>query len=98
MRQLLTDVRWTFRFLRRNPLFATGVVVTLALGIGANTAVFSFVSSFLLTTPPMPEPERLVRVFPQFEGGIQSGNFSVPEHTDLRQGNSAYPQSVHFSM
>jgi predicted permease len=95
---LATDLRWSFRFLRRNPLFATVVVTILAVGIGANTAVFSFVSSFLLSEPPVAEPHRLVRVFPQFEGGIQYGNFSVPEYEDLRERNSTFADLVTESL
>ncbi len=94
MPRLATDLRWSLRYLRRNPSFAAVVILTLALGIGANTAVFSFVSSFLLSSPPVAEPDRLVRVFPRFEGGIQYGNLSVPEYLDLRRRTSTFSALV----
>ena len=54
------DIRHAFRTLGSAPGFSTVVVLTLALGIGANTAIFSLVNSLLLRTLPVAEPERLV--------------------------------------
>jgi putative ABC transport system permease protein len=58
--QLFEDVRYAVRYLRRNPRFTTVVVLTLALGIGLNTAVFSVVNTVLLKPVAYPNPERLV--------------------------------------
>ena len=62
MSQLLLDLRHGLRSLARQPLFTTLAVLTLALGIGANTAVFSVVDAVLLRPLPYPEPDRLIRL------------------------------------
>ena len=58
----MADLRFAIRTLRRSPVFALGAVLTLALGIGANVAVFTFVKGLLLQPLPYPEPDRLVAV------------------------------------
>jgi predicted permease len=60
---LNSDIQYAFRVLLRAPSFALAVVAVLALGIGANTAIFSLVNSVLLRPLPFEEPDRLVRVF-----------------------------------
>jgi predicted permease len=59
---MLNDVRFAFRALRRSPAFTTVAVLTLALGIGANTALFSVADAVLFKPLPYPEPERIVRI------------------------------------
>jgi putative ABC transport system permease protein len=69
MRTLFADLRYTFRVMSRTPSFAVAVVIVLALGIGANTAIFSLVNTVLLRPLPFEEPERLVRIFTRTPGG-----------------------------
>jgi MacB-like protein len=84
MRTLLFDIRHALRVFTRAPSFALAVVAVLALGIGANTAIFSLVNAVLLRPLPFDEPEQLVRLFhtpPQsaFPGmtrfSVSAGNF-----------------------
>ena len=60
---LPTDLRFGWRMLRRSPGFAIAAVVTLALGIGANTAMFSVADGLMLRPPPFDHPERLYWVY-----------------------------------
>ena len=69
MRTLFADLRYAFRVMSRTPSFAVAVVSVLALGIGANTAIFSIVNAVLLRPLPFEEPERLVRIFTKTPGG-----------------------------
>ncbi|MEX2527138.1 MAG: ABC transporter permease [Gemmatimonadota bacterium] len=102
MTGLLGDLRQTVRALLRTPGFALVAVLTLALGIGANTAIFSVVNGVLLRPLPYPEAERIVRVSQVSETGGLS-NFSHPNFSDLREQSrsfqalaqtSAFTQSV----
>src|SRR5690349_9366595 len=79
------DIRFAMRLLLKAPGFAAVVILTLALGIGANTAIFSVVSAVLLQPLPFPEPDRLVAVL---HHNLQSGEVgkanSYPDFFDLR--------------
>jgi predicted permease len=68
MRTLLADLRYAFRAMSRTPALAVAVVSVLALGIGANTAIFSIVNAVLMRPLPFEEPERLVRIFTRTPG------------------------------
>src|SRR5918996_980227 len=69
MRTVLADLCYAFRVMSRAPSFAVAVVSVLALGIGANTTIFSIVNAVLLRPLPFEEPERLVRIFTRTPGG-----------------------------
>jgi predicted permease len=69
MRPLFAGLRYAFRTMSRRPSFAIAVVGVLALGIGANTTIFSIVNSVLLRPLPFEEPDRLVRLFTRTPGG-----------------------------
>jgi putative ABC transport system permease protein len=82
---ILLDVRYGLRSLRKNPGYAAAAVLTLALGIGANTAIFSVVHGVLLQSLPYGGGERLVRIEVNAPGaGIQDGAFSPLEIADLQ--------------
>ncbi len=62
MTSLAGDVRYSLRAIRRNPLFACVAILSLALGIGANTAIFSLFYTVMLRQLPAPRPEELVQL------------------------------------
>jgi predicted permease len=83
---LLDDLRYAFRLLLKNPVFTGVVVVTLALGIGMNTAVFSVIDGLLLR--PLPgtrTPDELVQLYRSYRGGIEYGSNSIPHYLDVRE-------------
>jgi predicted permease len=85
------DVRQAWRTLRRQPGFAAVAVLTLALGLGANTAVFSVVHGVLWRPLPYPEPHQLHRITTRFPNQFDSPfPFSPPEFTEFRDHTRAY--------
>ena len=84
--RLAQDVRFALRTLRRAPGFAIVAVLTIALGIGASTAIFSVVDATLLHPLPFPKPEQLVRIEDDLAGlGARDIGMSVPEWKDLQR-------------
>ena len=93
MHTVWSDLKYAVRSLRKSPVFAAIAAATLALGIGANTAIFSVVHKVLLQPLALVEPERLVRVLHDApEGGFATtpGAFSPPDFEDLQRDNAAF--------
>ena len=85
MGTLLQDVRFGLRMLVKKPAFTILAVLMLALGVGANTAIFSIVNAVLLRSLPYRDPDRLVRIFFNEPGvGLRDVKFSKPELDDLQ--------------
>ena len=85
------DVRYALRKLRKSPGFAALTILTLALGIGANSAIFSVVNGVVLRPLPYPEPQRLMFITSQFPSlGFDQFWVSVPEFIEFRDWNEAF--------
>jgi putative ABC transport system permease protein len=90
--QLFANIRLGLRILRKNPGFAAVAVLTLALGIGANTAIFSLVYGALLAPLPMPHPEQLVMVWSKVDG--ERNVVSPGDYLDWKQQNVVFQNLV----
>ena len=84
MATVFQDLRFAFRQLRNAPSFAITAVLTLALGIGANTAIFSLVNTVLLKPLPVPNGQQIVTIVPRENQGPIQQSFSWPEYKEIR--------------
>jgi len=91
---LLQDVRFGLRMLRKNPVFSAVAVLTLALGIGANTAIFTVVDSVLVRPLPYPHAERIVTVGSTYQGVPYSGTIIAGPHYRFLEEYSRSFESV----
>jgi putative ABC transport system permease protein len=87
---MFQDLRYGLRMLVKNPGFACVAVLTLALGIGANTAIFSIVNAVLLQPLPFSEPDRLVWVWGNIRNGGRSASVSPLDYLDYRAQNTSF--------
>jgi putative ABC transport system permease protein len=94
---LFQDLRYGLRILRKNPGFTLAAVLSLALGIGANLTIFSFVDAFFLRPIPAREPERLVNV-EATRNGRWNGYYSYPTYTHYRDHSKSFEAlAAHYS-
>jgi len=94
---MIQDIRIAIRNLVRVPGFAVAFVLTLGLGIGANTAIFSVINGVLLRPLPYPEADRIMHMRqPQVSAGVEDSGFSFPEIADYRTHAKTIDQFVEF--
>jgi predicted permease len=94
--ELHADLRYALRMFRRNPGFSAVTVLTLALGIGASTAIFSVVDAVLLRALPYPNPDKIVRVWEQAPDGHRM-NLADPNFDDFRTQNNTFADLAEYA-
>jgi len=99
MSTLIRELRQGLRSLAKTPGPTVVILVTLALGIGANTAIFSVVEGVLLRPLPYSDPDRLVSLWEndRLRGTTQEG-FSLPDYSDVREGNGVFDSMAAFTL
>jgi predicted permease len=85
---IIQDIKYAIRMLAKNPGFTIVGALTLALGIGANTAVFSMVNSFLFRPMPVHNPQQITVLVRQQKNGQLQTQFSIPDYRDIRSETS----------
>src|SRR5437867_12541535 len=85
MENILQDIRYSARTLLKHPGFAAVAVLTLALGIGANTAIFSVVENVLLRPLPYPQPGNIVQIWNTYPPQVPRGALSPGYYVDWRR-------------
>src|SRR5438105_13577587 len=87
---MMTDVRFAFRQLFKSPGFTLLAVLTLALGIGLNAAIFSLINDLFLRGLPFQEPGRVLHVFSHFKEQTVDFPLSAPRYTHFRDGQTIF--------
>jgi len=90
MQSLGQDLRYGVRIMLKNRTFTVVVILTLALGIGANSAIFSLVDHFLLRALPVKDPQQLVSVRAARPNGGTTGSFAYPAFEEIRDLNNSF--------
>src|SRR6187399_336664 len=90
---MMTDLRFAFRQLLKSPGFTLLAVLTLALGIGLNTTIFSLIHALFLRGIPFPEPERIIRIYGESkERELNQLPYSVPRFSHYRDGQTVFSE------
>ena len=97
---MITDLKYALRMLLKAPAFTIIAVLTLALGIGANSAIFSVIDTVMLKPLPFPDPDRVVMVWghaPASSGGGNRNVHSHPDYVDLRDQNQSFASMASYT-
>jgi hypothetical protein len=94
LERLLQDARYALRMMRRSPGFTAVAVLSLALGIGANTAIFSLINTLMLRLLPVREPEQLVEILAKFPGQDHWNIFSWQAYQHMRDHNRVFSSLI----
>jgi hypothetical protein len=97
MGAMLNDLRYAFRTLRQSPGFALTAIVSIALGIGANSAIFSLADGLLLRPLPVPNPAQVVTLRSRMPSGT-FGEMSYPDFADIRDKNRSFDGLVAYQV
>jgi putative ABC transport system permease protein len=95
---LIRDLRYGARFMVRAPGFALAAIISLGLGIGGNTAIFSLLDALLLTPMPVAEPDRIVTIYTSDFSSTRYGASSYPDFQDFRQRGSAVAEVAAYRL
>src|SRR5262245_32713506 len=90
------DLRYGMRMLLKRPLYTAAAILSLALGIGASTAIFSFVDAVLLRPLPYPQPDRIMQLRELDETGSQMA-FAEPNYLDVRSRSHSFESLALYS-
>ncbi|HEX4914687.1 MAG TPA: ABC transporter permease [Vicinamibacterales bacterium] len=94
---LLKDIRYALRWMRRSPGFSAVAILSLGLGVGVNTAMFSLVDSLLFRPLPVAAPDRLVDVFTTGGDGDEYATSSYQDYLDLKTHNTVFSDMIGYS-
>jgi len=98
MSDLIQDLRFGVRQLWRAPGITAAALLCIGLGVGANSATFSFAHAIFLRASPAREPDRLIRIFGGWADGLRYGSFSRPDYLDLQDQNEVLEGLVAFAI
>jgi predicted permease len=94
---LLKDIRYALRWMRRSPGFSAVAILSLGLGVGVNTAMFSLVDSLLFRPLPVTSPDTLVDVFTTGGDGDEFATTSYPDFLDIKAQNTVFSDMIGYS-
>ena len=97
LESLVADIRFAFRMLRKNPGFTAVAVLTLALGIGANTAIFSVVYGVLFRPLPFPEPNRIVQLAEIYQGQVEEMDLTTTQLRSLQEFDQSFERIAGYT-